>query len=87
MLDAGARAVTPEEWAGFVAGATPFTVAGILFAGRIIRQRRCPRCKGSGLVESKTVGLRRCPECGGFLPWRGWQQFFQDSRSINKIGN
>lgn len=40
-----------------------------------VRQRRCPTCEGSGLVQ-KGRFMRRCRTCGGFLPWQSWRQFF-----------
>ncbi|OMP04278.1 hypothetical protein COLO4_09786 [Corchorus olitorius] len=56
-------------------GFTPFVVAGIEFSKRIIAQRRCEECRGSGLVLREN-GYFKCPECGGFLPWQSWKRFF-----------
>ncbi|KAM6580696.1 hypothetical protein CsatA_004470 [Cannabis sativa] len=60
---------------GALAGVTPFVVAGIEFSKRIIAQRSCEVCGGSGLVLKKENYVR-CPGCGGFLPWQSWKRFF-----------
>uniref|UniRef100_A0A0R0L3D7 Viral late gene transcription factor 3 zinc ribbon domain-containing protein n=1 Tax=Glycine max TaxID=3847 RepID=A0A0R0L3D7_SOYBN len=61
----------------FAAGVTPFVVAGIEFSKRIIAQKRCEVCGGSGLVlREKEKDYLRCPECGGFLPWQSLKRFF-----------
>ncbi|PON94104.1 hypothetical protein TorRG33x02_101430 [Trema orientale] len=60
---------------GAIAGVTPFVVAGIEFSRRIIAQKRCEVCGGSGLVLKKEYYVR-CPGCGGFLPWQSWKRFF-----------
>ncbi|XP_015902615.3 uncharacterized protein LOC107435503 [Ziziphus jujuba] len=60
---------------GAIAGVTPFVVAGIEFSKRIIAQRRCEVCGGSGLVQKNEYYVR-CPGCGGFLPWQSWKRFF-----------
>lgn len=62
---------------GSLAGITPFIVAGIEFSKRIIAQRKCEICGGSGLVLLKEDDeYIRCPNCGGFLPWQSWRRFF-----------
>ncbi|CAB4308338.1 unnamed protein product [Prunus armeniaca] len=61
-----------QIWA---AGVTPFVVAGIEFSKRIIAQKRCEVCGGSGLVLTKQDYVK-CPGCGGFLPWQSWKRFF-----------
>ncbi|KAK0601285.1 hypothetical protein LWI29_022783 [Acer saccharum] len=67
--------VTWQIIVGTIAGVTPFVVAGIEFSKRIIAQRRCEVCGGSGLIlEEKDY--YKCPECGGFLPWQSWKRFF-----------
>ncbi|PPD92686.1 hypothetical protein GOBAR_DD10372 [Gossypium barbadense] len=48
---------------------------GIEFSKRIIAQRRCGECRGSGLVF-RGNDYFKCPECGGFLPWQSWKRFF-----------
>ncbi|KAL0911181.1 hypothetical protein M5K25_019302 [Dendrobium thyrsiflorum] len=60
---------------GALAGATPFIVAGIEFGKRIVAQRKCGTCGGSGLVLRDEY-YSRCPTCGGFLPWQSWKRFF-----------
>ncbi|XP_051125115.1 uncharacterized protein LOC127247329 [Andrographis paniculata] len=61
---------------GAIAGVTPFVVAGIEFGKRIVAQRNCKTCKGSGLVLRDNKYYFRCPACGGFLPWQSWTRFF-----------
>ncbi|XP_073281507.1 uncharacterized protein [Primulina huaijiensis] len=60
---------------GSLAGVTPFVVAGIQFSKRIVAQKKCNVCKGSGLVLRDKYYFR-CPGCGGFLPWQSWRRFF-----------
>ncbi|KAK1305795.1 hypothetical protein QJS10_CPA10g01852 [Acorus calamus] len=67
--------VTWQIIVGAIAGITPFVVAGIEFGKRIVAQRRCEVCGGSGLVQRKEFYIR-CPGCGGFLPWKSWKRFF-----------
>ncbi|KAB1225973.1 hypothetical protein CJ030_MR1G018344 [Morella rubra] len=67
--------VTWQIAVGAAAGVTPFVVAGIEFGKRIIAQRRCEVCGGSGLVL-RDKEYFRCPGCGGFLPWQSWKRFF-----------
>ncbi|CAK0782615.1 hypothetical protein CVIRNUC_005817 [Coccomyxa viridis] len=67
--------VGPEIWVGAIAATIPFVIGSWEFAKRIIIQRRCSRCNGSGLVM-KGRYARKCPECGGFFPWQGWKRFF-----------
>ncbi|KAK6149384.1 hypothetical protein DH2020_016909 [Rehmannia glutinosa] len=50
--------------------------AGIEFSKRIVAQRKCKVCKGSGLVLRDKKYYFRCPGCGGFLPWQSWRRFF-----------
>ncbi|KAG2299444.1 hypothetical protein Bca52824_035916 [Brassica carinata] len=52
-----------------------FVVAGVEFSKRIIEQKRCEECRGSGLVF-RDKKYFRCPGCGGFLPWQSWRRFF-----------
>ncbi|WCJ33043.1 hypothetical protein M5689_014429 [Euphorbia peplus] len=67
--------VTWQIVVGTLAGVTPFVVAGIEFNKRIVAQRRCEECGGSGLVLREKEYFR-CPQCGGFLPWQSWKRFF-----------
>lgn len=57
-------AVTPPApvIAGAIALAIPFFVAAVLFGERIIRQRNCDTCKGSGLIQEENTFYKRCPE-------------------------
>ncbi|KAK9830062.1 hypothetical protein WJX72_009504 [[Myrmecia] bisecta] len=74
-----------EIWAGAAAGVIPFIIGAWEFGKRIVIQRRCSVCSGSGLV-SKGRYLRKCPECGGFFPWQGWRQFFTSTASPGNGG-
>ncbi|GJN17594.1 hypothetical protein PR202_gb04673 [Eleusine coracana subsp. coracana] len=67
--------VTWQIVVGAVAGATPFIVAGVEFSKRIIAQKKCEVCGGSGLVPKNDYYVR-CQGCGGFLPWQSWRRFF-----------
>ncbi|CAD6236677.1 unnamed protein product [Miscanthus lutarioriparius] len=67
--------VTWQIVVGAVAGVTPFVVAGVEFGKRIIAQKKCEVCGGSGLVMKKDYYVR-CQGCGGFLPWQSWRRFF-----------
>ncbi|KVI02317.1 uncharacterized protein LOC112500641 [Cynara cardunculus var. scolymus] len=71
--------ITPQiTWqivVGSIAGVTPFVVAGIEFSKRIVAQKQCVQCGGSGLVLMEKEYIR-CPNCGGFLPWQSWKRFF-----------
>ncbi|KAG8055322.1 hypothetical protein GUJ93_ZPchr0001g29866 [Zizania palustris] len=68
--------VTWQIVVGAAAGVTPFVVAGVEFSKRIIAQKRCEICGGSGLVMKKDYYVR-CQGCGGFLPWQSWKRFFR----------
>ncbi|GKA45107.1 hypothetical protein Tco_0737903 [Tanacetum coccineum] len=67
--------ITWQIVVGTIAGITPFVVAGIEFSKRIVAQKKCTECRGSGLVLIEKEYIR-CPNCGGFLPWQSWQRFF-----------
>ncbi|GAV86843.1 hypothetical protein CFOL_v3_30269, partial [Cephalotus follicularis] len=75
VADSAQVGVTWQIVVGAIAGVTPFVVAGVEFSKRIIAQRRCEVCNGSGLIliEDEYV---KCPGCGGFLPWQSWKRFF-----------
>nr|GEY62496.1 hypothetical protein [Tanacetum cinerariifolium] len=66
--------ITWQIVVGTIAGITPFVVAGIEFSKRIVAQKKCTECGGSGLVLIEKEYIR-CPFCG-FLPWQSWQRFF-----------
>nr|DAD23604.1 TPA_asm: hypothetical protein HUJ06_025067 [Nelumbo nucifera] len=72
--DPAQAVVTWQIVVGTIAGVTPFVVAGIEFSKRIVAQRRCQFCGGSGLVLRGKYYFR-CPGCG-FLPWQSWKRFF-----------
>ncbi|KAL3147611.1 hypothetical protein ABBQ38_014662 [Trebouxia sp. C0009 RCD-2024] len=74
-----------EVWVGAIAGVIPFAIGSYQFVARILIQRRCPRCSGSGLVERGPF-LRKCPECGGFFPWQGWKQFLTSTATPGNGG-
>ncbi|GLT56988.1 hypothetical protein SLA2020_299970 [Shorea laevis] len=73
--DPGQVEITWQIIVGAIAGVTPFIVAGIEFSKRIVAQRKCQVCGGSGLVLRDGTYFR-CPGCGGFLPWQSWKRFF-----------
>ncbi|CAJ2633816.1 unnamed protein product [Trifolium pratense] len=75
VLDPAPAEITWQIVVGTIAGITPFVVAGIEFSKRIIAQKKCETCGGSGLVFVEK-NYFRCPECGGFLPWQSWKRFF-----------
>ncbi|KAL1307373.1 hypothetical protein HN51_049326 [Arachis hypogaea] len=75
VLDPAPVEITWQIIVGTIAGITPFVVAGIEFSKRIIAQRKCEECGGSGIVF-RDKKYFRCPECGGFLPWQSWKRFF-----------
>ncbi|KAL2483704.1 uncharacterized protein Fot_45148 [Forsythia ovata] len=68
--------ITWQIVVGALAGVTPFVVAGIEFSKRIVAQKKCKVCGGSGLVLRDKKYYFRCPGCGGFLPWQSWRRFF-----------
>lgn len=82
--------VSQEIWIGAIIATLPFVWATKTFGTRIIVQRECLVCKGSGLVYITKKGntltrARKCWSCGGFLPWLGWKMFFFSS--FFDIGN
>jgi len=77
-----------EPWQlyfGFFAGIAPFIIAAYEFGKRILIQRKCALCQGSGLIR-KGEYSRKCTACGGFLPWESWERFL-DVGTAAKIGN
>ena len=74
-----------QLYVGFFAGLAPFIVASYEFGKRILMQRRCAMCRGTGLIR-KGGRSRKCTSCGGFLPWESWERFF-DVNTAAKIGN
>ncbi|KAH7544481.1 hypothetical protein ACOSQ2_030579 [Xanthoceras sorbifolium] len=75
LADPARTEVTWQIIVGTLAGVTPFVVAGVEFSKRIIAQRRCEECGGSGLIL-REKDYYKCPQCGGFLPWQSWKRFF-----------
>ncbi|KAF6259529.1 hypothetical protein COO60DRAFT_1700806 [Scenedesmus sp. NREL 46B-D3] len=84
-----AEAITPVDPSAYVPGpvevgwqiwfaafvsTVPFVIGAYEFGKRILIQRRCKVCNGSGLV-ARGKGQRKCPECGGFFPWISWRMF------------
>ncbi|MCO5549968.1 hypothetical protein L7F22_003445 [Adiantum nelumboides] len=67
--------VTWQVAVGTIAGITPFVVAVVEFSKRIVAQRKCSICGGSGLIKRDEYYFR-CYSCGGFLPWQSWKRFF-----------
>jgi hypothetical protein len=79
-----------QIWAGFVAGMAPIVIATYEFGKRILIQRQCAVCTGSGLVAKTIRGERRlvkCVACGGFLPWVSWKLFLRDTTRMQRVGN
>ena len=75
MADAVGTGVAEWQlWFGLWIGLSPFVIAAYEFGKRILIQRQCELCKGSGLIQ-KGKYMRKCSSCGGFLPWQSWQQF------------
>ena len=55
-------------------------IASYEFGKRILIQRRCAVCSGSGLVSRGGSGrLVKCTACGGFLPWVSWRLFLREN--------
>ena len=82
--------VSKEIYLGAIIATLPFIWATKTFGTRIVVQRECLVCKGSGLVSITKQGStltrpRKCWSCGGFLPWLGWKMFFFSS--FFDIGN
>ncbi|XP_002866104.2 uncharacterized protein LOC9300475 [Arabidopsis lyrata subsp. lyrata] len=75
VAETGKSEITWQIIVGTIAGIIPFVVAGVEFSKRIIAQKRCEECGGTGLVFRDNKYFR-CPECGGFLPWQSWRRFF-----------
>jgi hypothetical protein len=73
-----------QLWFGFVVGLAPFVIASYEFGKRILIQKRCALCSGTGLIRAgKYSNKRKCTQCGGFLPWESWGRFFDVSSPGN----
>lgn len=71
---------TWQVWVGAIVGVIPFVIATYEFSKRVIIQRRCQVCNGTGLVLRGTSKYyKKCRSCGGFLPWLGWRAFLTGS--------
>jgi hypothetical protein len=71
---------TWQVWVGAIVGVIPFIIATYEFSKRVIIQRRCQVCNGTGLVLRGTSKYyKKCRACGGFLPWLGWRAFLTGS--------
>ena len=58
---------------------------------RIVTQRACEVCEGSGLVKTSRSGKKlrqpiKCYACGGFLPWENWGRFWQTNMDVGNGG-
>ena len=58
---------------------------------RIVTQRACEVCSGSGLVNQSRSGRTlkqpiKCYACGGFLPWENWGRFWQSNMNVGNGG-
>lgn len=79
-----------QVWVGFLAGLAPVVIATLEFGKRIVIQRQCAACAGSGLVAKTINGeprLVKCVACGGFLPWVSWRLFLRDTQRLQRVGN
>ncbi|CAM9251611.1 unnamed protein product, partial [Hapterophycus canaliculatus] len=61
------------------------------FGKRIVTQRACEVCEGSGLVNSSRSGKKlkqpvKCYACGGFLPWESWGKFWKTNMDVGNGG-
>ncbi|VVB16103.1 unnamed protein product [Arabis nemorensis] len=63
VAEMGKSEITWQIIVGTIAGIIPFVVAGVEFSKRIIAQKRCEECGGTGLVF-RDKKYFRCPECG-----------------------
>ncbi|XP_039139704.1 uncharacterized protein LOC120277026 isoform X1 [Dioscorea cayenensis subsp. rotundata] len=75
QLSFGCSSFLTPQFSNSSAGVMPFVVAAIEFSKRIVAQRKCGLCGGSGLVQRENYYVK-CPGCGGFLPWQSWKRFF-----------
>ncbi|CAM9266377.1 unnamed protein product [Choristocarpus tenellus] len=81
----------PQIVVGSGACVLAYAWAAYEFGKRIVTQRRCAVCNGSGLVSSNRDGVhferpRKCYACGGFLPWENWGRFWQSNMDVGNGG-
>lgn len=84
-----------DNFWGMVAGSAAcllvYIGAAFSFGSRIIIQKKCAVCGGSGLVTTSRTGRkltapRKCYACGGFLPWRSWGEFWKSNADVGNGG-
>jgi len=74
---------------GAAMGFFPVVIASYEFGKRLLIQRQCALCSGSGLVQRTQFGsprLLKCSACGGFLPWRSWKDFLRANVDVGNGG-
>ncbi|KAG5187738.1 hypothetical protein JKP88DRAFT_287913 [Tribonema minus] len=81
----------PQIVAGSAAGVLVYLWALYEFGSRIVTQRACAVCNGSGLVTVSRTGRklmqpRKCYACGGFLPWESWSRFWVANKYVGNGG-
>ena len=85
----------PEIWVGAAVPVAVFALGAWEFTKRILIQRRCAVCAGTGLVKMGGRGgwaaggavsaspsparLVKCRACGGFFPWQSWDRFLSSA--------
>jgi hypothetical protein len=85
----------PEIWVGAAVPVAVFALGAWEFSKRILIQRRCAVCAGTGLVtmggggggsptstsapSSSPPRLVKCRACGGFFPWQSWDRFMSSA--------
>lgn len=72
----------PEIWIGAIVPVGVFIFGAVEFTKRIVIQRRCAVCSGTGLVtlggDAAAPGRKvKCRACGGFFPWESWGRFLE----------
>ncbi|CAN0125719.1 unnamed protein product, partial [Ectocarpus sp. 12 AP-2014] len=76
---------------GSAACLAAYAWAAYEFGKRIVTQRACEVCKGSGLVSTSRSGKqlrqpKKCYACGGFLPWESWGKFWKTNMDVGNGG-
>jgi hypothetical protein len=71
----------PEIWLGALVPLGVFIFGAAEFGKRILIQRRCAVCAGTGLITlaaaSPSPRKVKCRACGGFFPWESWGRFLE----------
>ncbi len=88
-VDAPIHALSPgpEIWVGAAIPVAVFALGAWEFTKRILIQRACAVCGGTGLVRmggerssaSSPPRLVKCRACGGFFPWQSWGRFLSSA--------